>query len=205
MNATVLWLTALGVILMCGMFWLLNELTKFKQRTISEVPDFLRSLDGRVTAELFNLGMEQEQRQQRAPRNFRRDQRIGLDLAREYYLRQYHNVRIQRQWSTTESNFIRRFNTQDEYTEARLEKMEQVRRQSRKFCQLAVLVLAKIWILSLLMSLDKFCLLPTPGVAALSKIGPVDMLGLYREIKAAAAEFAKTYGDEKSQAILSRM
>ena len=125
MNATVLWLTALGVILMCGMFWLLNELTKFKQRTISEVPDFLRSLDGRVTAELFNLGMEQEQRQQRAPRNFRRDQRIGLDLAREYYLRQYHNVRIQRQWSTTESNFIRRFNTQDEYTEARLEKMEQ--------------------------------------------------------------------------------
>ena len=47
--------------------------------------------------------------------------------------------------------------------------------------------------------------LPTPGVAALSKIGPVDMLRLYREIKAAAAEFAKTYGDEKSQAILSRM
>jgi hypothetical protein len=90
-------------------------------------------------------------------------------------------------------------NTMHEYTEDALENLQIARESGKKFFKLAPLVMTKIWVLRIVMGLDKLRLLPTPRIAALRKFAGVDMLSLYEDFKAAITEFARTYGDDQTE------
>ena len=190
---------AAGSLLAAVAFLAFNQLAQFKERTIDDVPEFLRPPKEEVDRSLFDPAVDDALRQLRVPETLRRKQRIRLDLAAERYRCKYHAVRVVLQWLNTEWHDMRHLHTMGEYTQEALENLQIARELGSRFCRLALLPMAKMWMLRILLRLDKFLLLPTPNIAAFRKVGRVDMLKLYEEFKLAAAEFARTYGDDQSE------
>lgn len=197
-GSSLLWM-AVGSLSTIALLLFLDWLAQFDKRTIDDVPEFVRSQNPQIDEELFDPDIEEALRRLRVPVNLRRKQRVRLDLAAERYRGKYHNVRTGLQWLNTEWVDMHHLNSMDEYTEDALENLQIARKDGKRFLRLGLRVRAKIWVLRILMRLDKLRLLPTPNVAALGKVAGVDMLKLYEEFKAATAEFARTYGDDQTE------
>ena len=190
---------AVGTLLTIVGFLFLNHLAQFSERTIDDVPEFVRPQDPQIDQTLFDPDTDEALRRRKVPVNLRRKQRVRLDLAAERYRSKYHNVRVGLQWLNTEWQDMHHLNSMDEYTPEALQHLQIARQRGKRFLRLGPLARTKIWALRILMRLDKFRLLPTPNVAALGKITGVDTLKLYEEFKAATAEFARTYGDDQTE------
>jgi hypothetical protein len=190
---------AVGILLTIVGFLFLNHLAQFSERTIEDVPEVLRPTNPEIEQSLFDPAVDEALRRLRVPVNFRRKQRIRLDLAAQCYRCKFHHVHLCLQWLNTEWHDMHRLNSMDEYTEDALENLDLARETGKRFFKRAALVMAKLWLLRILMRLDKLRLLPTPRISALRKFAGVDMLKLYEQFKAATAEFARTYGDDESE------
>lgn len=199
MFGLVLWSVAGGFVLSILTAIILNDLSQFKERTIDEVSAFLRPIDDKaVERELFDPDVDGKLKRLRVPVNYRRKQRVRLDLAGKWYRWKHYRVRILLQWGNTEWHDLHFLGTQDEYTPEALENLEILRQKGKQFCSLALGVRAKIWALRILMRVDKLRLLPTPKMAPLSRAFDIHMPELYEEIKKAAVIFARTYGEDQS-------
>jgi hypothetical protein len=204
MNLLVL-CTAVGSISTGAGFVILKRLSRFTERTVYDVPDLLRNLDERSERILFDAQEEVAIRTISGVPVFRRRQHYYLDLAAEIYCSRYHNQRIVLDWMSTEHYDINRYHSEDEYGGAALQQMETALKQGRKFCRLAMLIIFKIRVLSLLLYLDRFNVLHVPSVASLRHMGNVDMPELYREVKKAVVAFARVYGEDQSRLIETRL
>lgn len=203
MIGIVLWSVAAGAVIAVAVAIILNDLSQFKERTIDEVPDFIRPEGEQITEMLFDPHADEGLRLTRVPANFRRKQRTRLDLAGKYYRSRNHRVQVVLQWGNTEWHDIHFYQTHDEYTEEALKNLQILRRKGKLFNRSVLLLRVKIGALRILMRLDRFRFLPTPGIAALRRMGSVDMVKLYLEVKEAAVVFARTYGEDISEELAS--
>lgn len=200
MIGLVLWSVAGGFVLAILAAIILNDLSQFKERTIDEVSEFLRPIDDKaVERVLFDPDVDGKLKWLRVPVNYRRKQRVRLDLAGKWYQWKHYRVRILLQWGNTEWHDLHFLGSQNEYTPEALENLAVLRQKGKQFCSLALGVRAKIWALRILMRMDKLRLLPTPKMAPLGRAFDINMPALYDEIKKAAVIFARTYGDDQSE------
>jgi hypothetical protein len=190
---------ALGSILTIVAFLILNGLAQFNERTIDDIPELLRPQDPKIELQLFDPAVDEALRTLRVPVNFRRKQRVRFDTAAERYRNKRYHTRLLLQWGNTEWRDMHRLHTMHEYTQEAVENLQIARERGKRFLRLAPLVMARIWILRIVLKVDKFLLLPTPNVSDLRRLGSVDMLKLYDEFKLAMAEFARTYGEDESE------
>jgi hypothetical protein len=203
MIGLMLWSAAGCIVVILGLVVLLHDLSQFKERTIDEVPEFLRPEGERIDEMLFDPAVDGSLRALRVPVNFRRKQRARLDLAARYYASKNHRVRVLLQWGNTEWHDMHAFRTQDEYSQDALKNLAILRRKGKRYNRLVLRLRAKIWAMRIVMRLDKLMLLPTPDIARLRRIATVDMLALYQEIKAATLAFGRTYGEETEHELAS--
>lgn len=203
MAGFVLLCVTLGSMFAIVAFLALNRLAQFNERTIDDVPEFLRPQQHDIDDQLFDPKLDESLRQLKVPVNFRRKQRIRLDLAAERYRCKHYHVRLLLQWGNTEWRDMHKLGSMHEYAEEALENLQIARESGRRFLKLAPLVMGRIFVLRIALKLDKFLLLPTPNIAAQRKIGKVDLLRLYEEFKEAMAEFARTYGNHQSERLRS--
>jgi hypothetical protein len=206
--AWLLWMVA-GAVCLGVLGSLVYNLALFKERTIDDIPYVLRRFDEETARELFDQEIEETSRIMRVPVNFRRKQWSRFDLVREYYLCKRHNVLRIVEWAGTEWSFIQHYRAEDEYSPEALASIQVILTLGRKYCLLSSGLLGKVLLFGLLFKLllrfDRFDLLPVPSVAALARIGKVDMLKLHDAIRSAAVALARTYDEEYSGIIESRM
>ena len=186
-----------------ALYLFLNGRTLVRERTLDDVFPFLRSLERNEMAELFDVMEEAYKRLRTTEYRFCREQRVRLDLAREYFRRMLHNALIIHQWANTELRD--NINKEPGYYNQREQQVITVCERASEFRMLTQVVLTKIWFLSLLHQLDKLHLAPALRVAALRKTGTADVLNLYERLKDAAAALALTYGVDYYNEINSRM
>jgi hypothetical protein len=141
----------------------------------------------------------------------RREQRGRLDLAREYVRRMEHNAGILGQWGNTEAFYLNECNEEDSdfkveapEIERQSEKILRLRKSALKVSTSSRLVLGRMFFL-MLIRFDKTRFLPVPSVAALRKIGSTDLVKAYEELKEAALDLAKEYGEEYASSLAAAM
>jgi hypothetical protein len=196
MTANVLTLILLAeAIGLAALYLLLKRLSWFTKRTWDEVPEFLRQLDPQVMEKLFDA---QEETGTLASGHLRRTRRARLALAREYLDRMQHNATIVYQWAETEwSDMVRHRLQYEPYTR---QKIIALHRESITFLVAVRLAQTKIWFWSVL-HFDKLKMIPLPSVAGQRRLGSLDLLEAYNQVKQAAAALAGIYGDEQAQEI----
>ncbi len=153
-----------------ALYLVLQGRTLVRERTLDDVFPFLRTLDKNEMAELFDT-MEEAYRQFRTTEyRFRREQRVRLDLAREYFRRMVHNAVIIHQWANTELRD--NINKEPGYYNERERQVINVCDCAVEFRMLAQAVLAKVWFLSLLHQLTS-CIWSRPsGLPPSGRLGP---------------------------------
>jgi hypothetical protein len=178
----------------------LDRASRFKERTLEEVFDFVHPVNNQDAETLFD---PQEEEQVacfwQTKELYREEQRRRLGRAQTYILRRRHNALIVEQWANTEWSDMRRNCLQDEVGPDLIEAISTVHQAAVQFRLAATTVLAKISFWNLLLLADKWHRLPLPSVAGLRKSGSVDLLASYRAVREAALALARFYGEERYQ------
>jgi hypothetical protein len=173
----------------------------FRERSMDDVFPFLRPFDREELQKLFDPEEERLRPFRMSDYRYHREQRVRLDLAREYLHRMIHNARIVHEWASTE--FIDCADFPGEYDEAT---MQLICEQAAMFRIAAHVVLAKIWLFGLLQNLEALHLAPIPKIAPLRRTGSVNLLEIHAHLKDSAALLAfKNYGQEFCDEMNSRM
>jgi hypothetical protein len=193
---------ALGGLLSPLGFLVFNRFARFKDRTLDDVVEFLIYPEHEQSRTVFDPELEQELRFLKVRRNFRRTQRRRLDLIRKYFRTLFHDMRVVVEWADTEWNDMLYLHAEDEYDAETHDLMRLVRKKGKLFCFLVLLRLAHIWFSILFLRLG---ILPIPSITRLYKVGNVDLLKLYDQVKAAAAQWGGTCDEEFGQQIMQRM
>lgn len=182
----------------------LNRASRFKERTLEEVFDFVHPLDNQDAETLFDPDEEGQAAHFWQTRElYREEQRRRLGRAQTYILRRRHNALIVEQWANTEWSDMHQHCLQDEVGPDLIEAILAVRKAAGAFRMAATIVLAKISLWNLFLLWDKGRLLPIPSVAGLRKTGSVDLLLSYREVREAALALTRFYGDERYEKLQS--
>src|ERR1700694_1948538 len=184
----------------------LDRASRFKERTLDEVFDFVYPLDNQDAGTLFDPEEEEQTAVFWQPRElYREEQRRRLARAQTYILRRRHNALIVEQWANTEWSDMRRHHLEDEAGPDLIEAILTVQRAAVEFRVACTTVLARISFWHVLLLADQWRILPLPSVAGLRTTGKVDLLLSYRAVKQAALALARFYGDERYQRLQSLM
>jgi hypothetical protein len=182
----------------------LDRASRFKERTLEEVFDFVLPLSNQDAETLFDPKEEEQVAHfWQTKELYREEQRRRLGRAQTYILRRRHNALIVEQWANTEWSDMRQHSLQDEVGPDLIEAILAVQQAAVAFRMAATVVLAKISFWNLLLLMDKWRLLPVPSVAGLRKTGSVDLLLSYRAVREAALALAHFYGEERYQRLES--
>jgi len=182
----------------------LDRASRFKERTVDEVFDFVHPLDNQDAETLFDREEEAQAAHFWQTRElYREEQRRRLARAQTYILRRRHNALIVEQWANTEWADMRRHHLEDEAGPDLIEAILAVQRAAVEFRVACTVVLAKISLWNVLLLTDKWQLLPLPSVAALRTTKNLDLLLSYQAVKNAALGLARFYGEERYQRLQS--
>ena len=184
----------------------LDRASRFKERTLDEVFDFVYPLDNQDAGTLFDPEEEEQTAVFWQTRElYREEQRRRLARAQTYILRRRHNALIVEQWANTEWSDMRRHHLEDEAGPDLIEAILTVQRAAVEFRVACTTVLARISFWHVLLLADQWRILPLPSVAGLRTTGKVALLLSYRAVKQAALALARFYGDERYQRLQSLM
>ncbi|HXB21495.1 MAG TPA: hypothetical protein VNV88_08940 [Candidatus Solibacter sp.] len=184
----------------------LDRASRFKERTLDEVFDFVHPLDNQDAATLFDPQEEEQAARFWQTRElYREEQRRRLARAQSYILRRRHNALIVEQWANTEWSDMRRYHLEDEAGPDLIEAILAVQKAAAEFRVACTLVLARIGLWNVLLLADKSRLLPLPSVAGLRTTGKVDLLLGYQAVKESALALARFYGEERYQRLQALM
>jgi len=137
--------------------------------------------------------------------SMRGDQRGRLDLVREIIRRMLHNAQVVREWGSTEAFFMNELRADDTlYDQKQLARVLRLRKCALKVNICSRLLLAKLSML-MLTPFDKTRFLPMPSVAGLRKLAGIDLLDAYGELREAALELGKEYGQEYAGSLAAAM
>lgn len=184
----------------------LDRASRFKERTLDEVFDFVHPLGNQDAATLFNPQEEEEvARFWQSKEFYREEQRRRLARAQSYILRRRHNALIVEQWANTEWSDMRRHHLEDEAGPDLIEAILSVQKAAAEFRVACSLVLGRIGLWNMLLLADQWRRLPIPSVAGLRTAGKVDLLLSYQAVKESALALARFYGEERYQRLQSLM
>jgi hypothetical protein len=182
----------------------LDHASRFKERTLEEVFDFVYPLTNQDAETLFSLKEEEHVAQfWQTKELYREEQRRRLGRAQDYIVRRRHNALIIEQWANTEWSDMRRHSLQDEAGPELIEAILAVQQAAATFRMASSMVLAKIRLWRSLHLVDKWWLLSPPSVAGLRKTGHVDLLVSYQAVRDAALALASFYGEERYELLES--
>jgi hypothetical protein len=194
-----LWML-LGAAVLCVLTRLINIKSTFRHRIIDDVAVFLRTVNKDQLQELFDA--QREQSALRFTGKPRRLKHARLELAREYFRRMLHNAVIVSQWAKTEWDCVR--HEPEAYDRITTERVLRLRRAVMLFRLPMLIVLTEIKLWSFISSFH-WLPLSAPQASSLRMFGHMDLLQSYENVKLAAAELARTFGDEYADEILALM
>jgi hypothetical protein len=181
-----------------------DRASRFKERTLEEVFDFVYPVSNQDAETLFSAKEEEQVAQfWQMKELYREEQRRRLGRAQAYILRRRHNALIIEQWANTEWSDMRKHSLQDEAGPDLIEAILAVRQAAVTFRMASSMVLAKISFWHSVRLVDRWRLLPAPSVAGLGKTGRVDLLVSYQAVRQAALALARFYGQERYELLES--
>jgi len=195
---------------------LLNDQTRFKERCIDDVGDFLQKTDEVLLETLLDPMREAILRFPvfRDNESAQREQRSRLEKLRNLYRREYNNARINKEWGDTEWKFMTRtlpgydpeFQPDNEWLEWR-RKITVLRQTSTICCVFFRIALIKMWFLCFVWSCVPFLwrIMNLPSVATFRHVLGVDLLLAYQQLKDAVAAASLDHGAELSAELMARM
>src|SRR5205823_8794827 len=135
-----LWMFLAGICLSV-IFYCLNRMARFNQRTIADLTPFFRKLYSEYVEEVFDERKEEIALYHSG--NPRRERRRRLELAREYLRRMNHNTRMVLELANTEYKCLQKW--PEAYNALTTVRIITMRQNAMLFNNCAVLVLAEIW------------------------------------------------------------
>src|SRR5205809_6263163 len=125
---------------------LLCSVTRFRERTLDDVPAVLRTVSAQILEEVLDAETEVDLRLSQDDETYRRELRSRLDVLREYTGRMAHNGLIVLQWGGTERKDL---NPPGFEANADIESQEKVMaldREATKFRRLSLVYMARTWL-----------------------------------------------------------
>ena len=177
----------LGLLSLLVLVFLYEWLYRFSDRTATDVIPYLRVIDLDEVASLFDPAAEKSLRLNLPPREFKRSQWKRCHLALQYIGDLAHNAKVFQEWSKYERTRSRR--TMDRETRRTSLDLTISCSQCR-ICAIAVR-------LRIYLGLMKMALLPftgPPTFNSLPRMGSVEMVTFYRQIRTAAIILGQAYG-----------
>jgi hypothetical protein len=201
MTFTLITIFLVGVILLMGVYTVLQFLGKFPARTIDDVKPYLRPTDLQELEEILDPANEANFQLRLAPSEFRQLQRKRIHLMREYLLRMSHNALVLIEWGNLEWMGPAQRADLDRERRILAQELVQAATEFRLYSLLALLKL-KVWIL---LRLDAWPMFPSPKVSGLRKLAGIDALGAYLRLREAVGTLSEIHGRDFQQELVARL
>jgi hypothetical protein len=180
-----------GLLVLCV---LLRWQASFTKPSIEEVEDFVKAVRRPKLEEMFDPARNHERRAN--PDRFRREHRVIVEILRDYLLIMLGNATFLGNWGKTEWFDMRKHHCQ--YGEDTIQRMKDLIRSARVFQTVVRRALFVMWFWRL-SRFDEWTFVPLPDVTSLRKIGGVDILEAYVQLRKAAEALSEEYGEAGKQ------
>lgn len=179
----------LGLLSLFVLIFLYEWVYRFSERTATDVIPYLRAINLEEITSLFDSAEEHRLRLNLPPREFKKSQWKRCHLALQYVGDLAHNARVFQEWSKYERT--RSHRTRDRETRRTSLDLTISCSQCR-ICAVAVR-------LRIYLGLMKMAVLPfaaAPSFTSLPRMGSVEMVTFYRQIRTAAIILGQAYGEK---------
>ncbi len=190
-----------GVILLMGIYTVLQFLGKFPARTIDDVRPYLRAIELQEFEELLDPANEANFKFRLSPADFRQLQRKNIHLMREFLLRMSHNALVLIEWGNVEWVGPAQRADSDKDRRRIAQELVQAATELRLYSVLALLKL-KIWIL---FRLDAWPVIASPRVSAMRKLAGIDVVKAYVRLRAAVSYLSEIHGHQYHEDLVGRL
>ena len=190
-----------GVILLMGVYTVLQFLGKFPARTIDDVKPYLRPTELEELEALLDPANETNFQLRLSSVEFRQLQRKRIHLMREYLLCMSHNALVLIEWGNMEWMGPGKRADLDKDRRMLAQELVQAATEFRLYSLLALLKL-KLWIL---LRLDAWPIIPSPKVSGLRKLAGIDAVRAYLRLKDAVSYLSELHGTEYQQELVARL
>ena len=184
----------------------LNRRSRFKWRILDEVAPFLQKPNLEQLSEALDVEEDLRLRERgrgRLGRPERRQLRVRMEIVRHEYRVMRGTALVGYEWGNTEWHDMIRHNL--DYAPHEQQKIQELRTAGVHFAVAVNLALAKIWLLGLL-PFEDWRFIPLPSVAALRRIGGIDLREAYVRVKEATIALTALYGEgERAEEIRALM
>jgi|SRR5215472_7305513 len=178
----------LGLLALLVIVFLYEWIYRFSERTAQDVIPYLRTINLEEVKTLFDLKTEKFLRLNSSPQEFKRAQWKRCHLALQYIGDLAHNAKVFQEWGKYERTRSRRKLDRD----ARRTSLElTIACAQCRICSVAVRLRIHFWLIR--MAILPFAAIPS--FASLPRMGSVEMLSFYQQIKASAIELGQAYGE----------
>jgi hypothetical protein len=160
---------------------------RFSERTANDVIPFLRNINLEELRNLFDASTERYLQMNLTPREFKKSQWKRCRLALQYVGDLAHNAKVFQEWGKYERTRSRK--TLDRNSRRTGLELTIACAQCR-ICAVLVRLKLRSWLLR--MAVLPF--VPAPTFASLPRLGSVEMVGFYEQIKTAAVALGEAYG-----------
>ena len=182
----------LGLLALLVVVFLYEWIYRFSERTAHDVIPYLRSVNLEEMKSFFDPATERFLRLNSSPQKFRRSQWKRCHLALQYISDLAHNAKVFQEWGKYERTRSHRTLDRD----ARRASLElTIACAQCRICAVAVRARLHFWLI-------KMAALPfaaTPTFESLPRLGSIEMLSFYQQIKSSAVELGQAYGDNYRQ------
>ena len=182
----------LGLLTLLVIIFLYEWIYRFSERTAQDVIPYLRPISFEEIKTLLDPASERYLRLNSSAQEFKRLQWKRSHLALQYVGDLAHNAKVFQEWGKYERTRSR--TTLDRETKRTSLELTIACAQCR-ICALAVRIRIRLWLV-------KMAILPfgeAPTFASLPRVGSVELLSYYEQIKAAAIVLSQGYGENYHQ------
>lgn len=182
----------LGLLALLVVVFLYEWIYRFSERTAHDVIPYLRSINLEEVKTLLDPANEVYLRMNSSPHEFRKAQWKRCHLALQYAGDLAHNAKVFQEWGKYERNRSR--GTQDR--DARRTSLDlTIACAQCRICALAIRMRIHFWMIR--MAILPFSTPPT--FASLPRMGSVELLSYYQQVKTSAMELGQAYGENYHQ------
>jgi hypothetical protein len=198
---TLITIFLVGVILLMGIYTVLQFLGKFPSRTIDDVRPYLRRTELQELEEILDPANEANFQLRLSPAEFRQLQRKRIHLVREYLLRMSHNALVLIEWGTMEWIGPAERADLDKDRRMMAQELVQAATEFRLYSLLALLKL-KLWIL---FRLDAWPVISSPKVSGLRRLAGIDAVKSYLRLRDAVSYLSEVHGHQYQEELVARL
>lgn len=190
-----LWVILAPVVVIAGVLYL-NRRARFRERTIADLTPFFQKIDWDLVNEIFDA--EREAIAFYHSGNPRRERRRRMELVRENIGRMSKNTLVVLQVANTEHACMTKW--PESYNVLQTARINNLRQAATLFYDCSQCVLAEIWFWMLISSF-RWLRISVPSAARLRYFGKLDLLKAYEQVRDAAVEYGRIFGEEPAEEI----